>query len=307
MPVPTYAGDSAPTGNLGDMVNSGIEFDLNYRNHTGDFWYHIGANASYNKNKLTYLGDEATYLAGSNHKIGTLTWGTVGMPFPYFYGYKVDGVFQNQEEIDAYVNEDGKLIQPNAKPGDFRFKDINGDGVLDDDNDRTYLGKGMPDWTFGVNLGFEYKGFDFSMLIQGQLGAQIMNVTRRTDLNYINLPKKILYRWTGEGSTNEYPIFSFNDANLNNRPSDYWMEDASFLRARNIQLGYTIPESLSKKAGIARARFYGQVENAFTLTNYSGCDPEVTGGNSSYGTETGIDRGVYPQARVVTFGVSLNF
>ena len=307
MPVPTYAGDSAPTGNLGDMQNSGIEFDFNYRNHAGDVYYHIGANASYNKNKLTYLGDEATYLSGSTHKLGTLTWGTVGMPFPYFYGYKVDGVFQNQEEIDAYVDKNGNLIQPNAKPGDFRFKDINGDGVLDDDNDRTYLGKGMPDWTFGINLGFEYKGFDFSMLIQGQAGAQILNVTRRTDLNYINLPKKMLYRWTGEGSTNEYPIFSFNDANLNNRPSDYWMEDASFLRARNIQCGYTIPENISKKAGIARARVYGQVENAFTLTSYTGCDPEVTGGNSGYGTETGIDRGVYPQSRVVTFGVSLNF
>ena len=302
MQVPTYAGDSAPTGNVGTMRNSGIEMDLGYRNHFGDFNFGVKFNASYNVNKLTKLASDATYITTSSHKIGTLTRGDVGEVFPYFWGWKTDGVFQNWDEINAYVNQDGNLIQPNAQPGDFRWKDINGDGVINDD-DRTKLGKGIPDWTFGVTLTFDWKGIDFSMLLQGQLGAQTLNVTRRTDLYYINLPKSILNRWTGEGSTNKYPRFVFDSANENYRMSDYWMEDASYLRARNIQLGYTLPATFTKKAFISRLRLYAQVENAFTLTKYTGCDPEVSGGFK----EVGVDRGVYPQNRTVTFGFNLTF
>jgi len=302
MQVPTYAGDSAPTGNVGTMRNSGIEIDLGYRGAIGDFNYGIKANASYNVNKLTKLADDASYITTASHKIGTLTRGEVGEVFPYFWGWKTDGVFQNWDEVNSYVNSEGNLIQPNAQPGDFRWKDINGDGVINDD-DRTKLGKGIPDWTFGLTLTMDWKGFDFSMLLQGQLGAQTLNVTRRTDLYYINLPKSILNRWTGEGSTNEYPRFAFESANENYRVSDYWMEDASFLRARNIQLGYTLPANLTKKVFVSRLRLYAQVENAFTLTKYTGCDPEVSGGFQ----EVGVDRGVYPQNRTVTFGVNVTF
>ena len=302
MQVPTYAGDSAPTGNVGTMRNSGVEIDLGYRGAVKDFNYGIKLNASYNVNKLTKLADDASYITTSSHKIGTLTRGEVGEVFPYFWGWKTDGVFQNMDEVNAYVNKDGNLIQPNAQPGDFRWKDINGDGVINDD-DRTKLGKGIPDWTFGITLTMDWKGFDFSMLLQGQLGVQALNVTRRTDLYYINLPKSILNRWTGEGSTNKYPRFAFDSANENYRVSDYWMEDASFLRARNIQLGYTLPASITNKAFISRLRLYAQVENAFTLTKYTGCDPEVSGGFR----EVGVDRGVYPQNRTVTFGVNVTF
>ncbi len=310
MPVPSYAGDSAPIGNLCSMVNRGIEIDLGYRDHVGDFNYHINANATRNWNRLTDLGvqsasGEEASLYGSSHKIGQLTRGIVGMPFPYFYGYKTNGIFQNWDEVNAHVNKDGALLQPKAEPGDIRFVDTNEDGILDD-ADRTYIGKGMPDWTFGLNLGFEFKGFDFTLFLQGQLGVQAFNVTRRTDLYYINLPKTILNRWTGEGSTNRYPRFVFDSANENYRVSDLWVEDASFLRARNIQLGYTLPQRLTRKVAISRLRIFAQVENAFTLTNYTGCDPEVTGGNG-FGTEAGIDRGVYPQARTTTFGVNINF
>ena len=302
MQVPTYAGDSAPTGNVGTMRNSGIEIDLGYRGSVGDFNYGIKANASYNVNKLTKLAAESSYIITSSHKIGSLARGEVGEVFPYFWGWKTDGVFQNWDEVNSYVNDKGELIQPKAQPGDFRWKDINGDGVINDD-DRTKLGKGIPDWTFGLTLTLDWKGFDFSMLLQGQLGAQTLNVTRRTDLYYINLPKSILNRWTGEGSTNSYPRFAFDSANENYRVSDYWMEDASFLRARNIQLGYTLPSKLTKKFFVSRLRVYGQVENAFTLTKYTGCDPEVSGGFR----EVGVDRGVYPQNRTVTFGVNVTF
>ena len=305
MQVPGYAGDSAPIGNVGTMSNSGVELDLSYRDNYGDFSWSISANATYTKNVLTELGDDATSLYGSSHKIGQLTRGVVGLPFPYFYGHKADGIFQNSEEVAAHVNKDGQPLQPNAAPGDVRFVDIDGDGDIDDD-DRTYIGKGTPDWSFGLNIGFEWKGIDFNMLLQGVVGNQAFNVTRRTDLYYINLPKTILNRWTGEGTSNTQPRFMFDSPNNNYRSSNLWVEDASFLRARNVQLGYTLPQKWTQKVAIQRFRVYVQAENLFTLTRYTGCDPEVTGGNG-FSSDLGVDRGVYPQSRTFSVGVNLNF
>ena len=305
MQVPGYAGDSAPIGNVGTMSNSGVELDLSYRDNYGDFSWNISANATYTKNVLTELGDDATSLYGSSHKIGQLTRGIVGLPFPYFYGHKSDGIFQNAEEVAAHVNKEGNLLQPNAQPGDVRFLDVDGDGDIDDD-DRTYIGKGTPDWSFGLNVGFEWKGIDFNMLLQGVVGNQAFNVTRRTDLYYINLPKTILNRWTGEGTSNSQPRFMFDSPNNNYRSSDLWVEDASFLRARNVQLGYTLPQKWTQKVAVQRFRVYVQAENLFTLTKYSGCDPEVTGGNG-FSSDLGVDRGVYPQSRTFSVGVNLNF
>jgi hypothetical protein len=183
--------------------------------------------------------------------------------------------------------------------------DIDGDGDIDDD-DRTYIGKGVPDWSLGLNLSFAWKGIDFSMLLQGTIGNQVFNVTRRTDLYYINLPKTILNRWTGEGTSNTQPRFMFDSPNMNYRSSDLWVEDASFLRARNVQLGYTLPQKWTQKVAVQRLRVYVQAENLFTLTNYTGCDPEVTGGNG-FSSDLGVDRGVYPQSRTFSVGVNLNF
>jgi hypothetical protein len=208
-------------------------------------------------------------------------------------------------EVEAYVNEKGEKIMPNAEPGDVRFVDVDGNGEINDE-DKTYIGKGIPDWVFGFNIGFEWKGFDFSMLLQGQLGAQAYNVSRRIDLGAVNLPKYMLNRWTGEGTSNKYPKFEVGDA-TNYVVSDVWVEDASFLRARNVQFGYTLPQKITRKFFVQRLRVYAQAENLFTLTKYQGCDPEVTGGNSSYGTEVGIDRGVYPQSRTFSVGVNLTF
>ena len=144
------------------------------------------------------------------------------------------------------------------------------------------------------------------MLLQGVVGNQAFNVTRRTDLYYINLPKTILNRWTGEGTSNTQPRFMFDSANNNYRSSDLWVEDASFLRARNMQLGYTLPQKWTQKIAVQRLRFYVQAENLFTLTKYTGCDPEVTGGNG-FSSDLGVDRGVYPQSRTFSVGVNLNF
>ena len=305
LPVPGYAGDSAPIGNVANMVNKGVELELAYRDRSGDFSWHITANATYNVNKLTFLGDDSASLYGSSHKIGQLSRGVVGLPFPYFYGWKMDGIFQNMDEVRAHVNKNGELLQPNAVPGDIRFVDLNGNGTIDD-GDRTMIGKGMPDWTFGLNIGFEWKGIDFNMLLQGVTGNQVFNVSRRTDLYYINLPKNILNRWTGEGTSTTNPRFSLTDPNTNYRPSEFWLEDGTYLRARNIQLGYTLPQHISKKAAISRLRIFVQAENLFTITKYTGADPEVTGGNG-FSSDIGIDRGVYPQSRVWSIGCNITF
>ena len=311
LPVPSYTGESAPTGNLGNMANRGVEIELSYRDTYGDFSYFINANATFNKNKLTYLGDEATYLSASSGKYGVMARGDVGLPFPYFYGYKVEGVFQNQNDIDNYIwtnPETGatQKIQPNAVPGDLMMRDVNNDGQINDE-DRTYIGKGMPDWNVGITLGFEWKGIDFSMLMQGQFGnVHTLNVYRRTDLPKVNLNKNVLNRWTGEGTSNTQPRFTTSDG-LNLYISDALMENAAFLRCRNLQLGYTIPKKWTKKVGIQRLRVYGQAENLFTITKYTGCDPEVTGDSGGYGTAYGIDKGVYPQARTFSVGLNLNF
>ena len=305
MQVPAYAGDSAPKGNVGNMSNKGVEIDLGYRDTYGDFTWHINANASWATTKLTKLADEFTYLSGASHKIGSmLSRGDVGMVYPYFYGWKSNGIFQNMQEVYDYVDANGNMIQPNAKPGDVRWTDVDGNGIINDD-DRTYIGKGIPSWTFGLNIGFEWKGIDFNMLLQGQAGCDVFYISRRTDLYYINLPRTILNRWTGEGSTNRYPKFEFTSANENYRVSDLWLEDGSFLRARNVQLGYTLPQKWTKKAFISRLRIYAQAENLFTITSYTGCDPEVQGGG--FNTDVGFDRGVYPQNRTFSIGLNLSF
>jgi hypothetical protein len=171
IPVPAYSGDSAPTGNVGVMDNTGWEFDLRYRFQIGSVNFNLGGNATYLDNLLIELGNENGWANYDSHKIGTLTRAENGYPFPFFYGWKTDGIFQNWSEVEAG-------IQPKAQPGDVRFVDMNNDGVINDD-DRTYIGKGMPDWSFGLNLGFEWKGLDFNAFFQGVYGVQVYNVTRR--------------------------------------------------------------------------------------------------------------------------------
>ena len=303
MPIPAYAGDSAPTGNVGKMSNSGVEMEMNYRFNFGDVNFNFGANATYLKNVLIELGNENGWANYDTHKIGTLTRGQNGYPFPYFYGWKTDGIFQNWSEVNAYTNSDGTLIQPKAQPGDVRFVDVDKNGSITDE-DRTYLGKGMPDWTYGFNFGGSFKGLDWNFLFQGVAGVQVVNVTRRTDLYYINLPSYMLGCWEGEGTSNRLPRFSMgSDNNENWRMSDLWVEDGAYFRLKNAQIGYTLPERWTKKILISSLRLYVSGENLFTATKYSGFDPEVSSG----GTSLGIDRGVYPQSRVYSIGLNLKF
>lgn len=302
MPIPNYVGEGKPIGNVGKMDNSGIEFDLGYRGHAGDFNYFIKGNASYLKNKLVNLGNETGYMNYDSFQgTGTITRAENGEPFPFFYGYKTAGIFQNMDEVRAYTNASGAMIQPNAVPGDVRFVDINGDGAITD-ADMTKLGKGMPDWTFGLSLGADWKGFDFSMMWQGTCGNKVFDATRRNDISVTNLPSWMLARWTGEGTSNKYPRFVLGD-NVNWKSSDLFVHDGSYWRLKNVMLGYTLPQALTRKVFVNSLRVFVSGENLLTFTKYHGFDPEISSG----GTSLGVDYGVYPQARIWTVGFNLGF
>lgn len=300
MPIPSYVGESAPLANVGDMKNSGWEFEASYKGHLGDFKYNIKGNASYLHNELTNLGNETGFL---NWGISQFSDGGTraenGQPFPFFYGYKTNGIFQTMDEVRNYVNKDGGLIQEDAVPGDIRFVDINGDGKITSD-DRTNIGNGTPKWTFGLNLGAEWKGFDFNVFFQGVSGVDVFDATYRQDIASGNYPTWMLSRWTGPGTSNKIPRLALGDTK-NWVISDIYVQDGSYLRLKNIQLGYTLPRNLTQKVHVDRLRFFVMGENLITWTKYWGFDPEIGSGSTSLG----VDYGVYPQARTWSVGFNI--
>ena len=299
MPIPSYVGEARPYANVGDMKNSGLEFELGYKWNISDAHFAVKANASYLKNELKNLGNETGFL---NFGISQFSDGGTraenGQPFPFFYGYKTDGIFQNIAEVQAYTNKDGGLIMPDAKPGDFRFVDTNGDGRITSD-DRTNIGNGVPDWTFGFNFEAEWKGFDLSVFFQGVKGADVFDATYRQDIASGNYPTWILQRWTGEGTSNTVPALGDSK---NWVCSDMYIQDGSYLRLKNITLGYTLPRRLTNLVRISRLRLFARVENLVTWTKYWGFDPEIGSG----ATSLGVDYGVYPQARTYTLGFNIS-
>ena len=218
------------------------------------------------------------------------------MPSPYFYGYRTDGILQTQEEADEYNFKYGE----NAKPGDVRFKNLNGDDKIDDE-DRDMIGKPNPDWTFGLTLNAEWKGLDFYAFFQGVTGNKIFDISKRSDIPRQNLPSWMLDRWTGPGTSNKIPRLVAGEDNRNWRASDLYIKNGAYCRLKNIQLGYTIPASITRKASIDRLRIYVAAENLLTFTKYDGFDPEIGDG------DMGVDKGIYPQARTITLGASISF
>ena len=304
VPIPAHVGNDPPFDNGGSVENRGVEISVDWRQSVNDLYYSFGINGAYNQNKMTEIGNEEGVLPGATWAIaGAVTRAEEGFPIAYFWGYQTDGLFQNEAEVFKHIGSTGEVLQPNAKPGDVRFVDVNGDGVIDPD-DRTMIGNPTPDWTFGMNANLEYKQFDFSFLLTGTYGNDVFNGTQRRDLSYTNLTTNILNRWTGPGTSDEIPRYTWSDVNNNNRISDLYIEDGSYLRVKNIQLGYSLPQNILKRIGSVKWRFYVSAENLYTLTNYTGADPEI-GAMSSF--DIGIDRGVYPQARTIRFGTSLTF
>ncbi len=297
MPIPSYVGETRPIGNVGDMENSGIEFELGYKFNISDANFSIKGNASYLKNKLKNLGNDTGFL---NYGISQFSDGGTraenGEPFPFFYGYKTAGVLQNAAQAAEYSAK----YNTTANPGDLIFVDMNGDGQITSD-DRTKIGKPTPDWTFGLNFDAEWKGFDLNLFFQGVSGADIFDATWRQDIASGNYPTWVLDRWTGEGTSNKLPLLKLGDSR-NWVCSDIYIQDGSYLRLKNISLGYTLPRNLTKKVYIERFRVYVRAENLFTWTKYWGFDPEIGSSSSSMG----VDYGVYPQARTWTVGFNVS-
>lgn len=299
-PLPAYIGNNAPTANVGTMNNKGIDLELGYDNSFGDLNLAVKGNISYVQNEVTVIGNDAGFVSGS--RWGTqgieVTRITEGLPIGYLYGYTADGIFQNQGEIDAHTGTDGQLLQPDAVPGDLRFVDVNNDGVFDE-NDRGMIGDPTPTWTYGFTIDATYKGFDLVIFGQGVAGNSIFNATRRYDLPNSNMNAAALGRWTGEGSSTDYPRLTDNDENINfARSSTFYVENGSFFRIKTAQIGYTLPKDLTNRAGIAKARVYVASNNLLTITDYSGFDPEI---------DSGVDRGSYPQARMYSVGINVTF
>lgn len=192
-------------------------------------------------------------------------------------------------------------MQPNAKPGDFRFADINGDGQITS-ADRTFLGNPTPSWTFGFTVNADWKNFDLVVFGQGVAGNKIFQGLRRLDITTANYSTKALGRWTGAGTSNDYPRLIDGDPNGNfTNPSNFYLEDGAYFRIKTLQIGYTIPKSITDRAGLQKLRMYISSNNLVTFTKYTGFDPEI--GGTSYG----IDRGIYPQARSLMFGLNVIF
>ena len=302
--IPGYVGASgSPLGNVADMENKGLEFELGYRKSFGEFNFSANGNVSYIENNVVFLGNDKDFISGGAgfQSMGDVTRIQVGESINSFYGYKTNGIFQNMDDVNSYVNSDGNPIQPDAVPGDFRWVDSDGNGTINAD-DRVFLGTPLPKYTFGLTLNLDYKNFDFMVFTQGVAGNKIFHGLRRLDVANANYQTSVLGRWTGEGSTNTIPRLTNQDPNGNlSKFSDYYLEKGDFIRIKTVQFGYTIPSDVMNKIGAQKLRLYITGENLLTLTKYTGYDPEI-GGNVM-----GIDKGYYPQARSIMLGLNLQF
>lgn len=293
--------------NSGDVENRGIEASLTYQKTRGEFKFDVTANAAFLTNKIESIKDGLTSLEPLNlSRVRSLPLANiyqVGSPVGAFYGYATDGLFQSTAEAKAYVNSKGDVYQPNAVAGDIRFKDANGDGVINN-SDRVVLGSPFPKATYSLNANFRYKGFDMNIFLNAVTGNSVFNAVKYTGLNAsfpgYNLLADSKDAWSPTNTDTNIPVLSSTDNNNNfGRISDFYIEDASFLRLRNLSIGYTVKESWLN--GKAKLRFFISGQNLFTITKYSGMDPEV--GLDNFG----MDLGRYPLSRIYMTGVNATF
>lgn len=303
--------------NGGDVKNTGVEMALSWSDNIGpDFLYHVNVNAAYNRNKVTRLatqsgkiGDNVSSSLFENSSYVSLV--EVGHPIGYFSGMSHSGIWQNQQQIED-ARAAGKAVLPNAQPGDFIWDDYDGNGQIEYDNDRHEIGDPNPDWTLGINLGFTWKGLDFSLAGSGAFGMQAMQCYRTALLanQYLNYTAEILDRWHGEGTSNSVPRLSVGGEN-NQWISTYYMQNADYFKLQNITIGYDFARQF--KTPFQQLRLYVQAQNLCTITKYKGVDPEIgsNGGidynGSSAGWIRGIDTGLYPSARTFVVGVTVKF
>ncbi|MBD1422800.1 SusC/RagA family TonB-linked outer membrane protein [Sphingobacterium chuzhouense] len=307
LPVSLEAGfESAPSVNGGRIRNSGFELLVGYGGGN-EFQYDVSVNLSTLKNEVLSLG-AGNPISGPVVGFTSMnsSYTEVGLPIGYFRGYVVEGIYQSDEEVD-------KTFQPNASAGDFKFRDVNGDNVLSDE-DRVMLGSPWPKLTYGMNIDLSYKNFDLNLMFQGVSGNDIFHVNKFSTypIKYfggsgvINASADVLDRWTSENGGNTVPILKYTDLNGNYANlSSFYIEDGSYLRLRNFTLGYTLPQGLFENTNmLKRLRVYTSIQNLFTFTKYSGFDPEIGDTNP---LASGVDNGVYPMPRTYMFGVKVGF
>ncbi|NII85668.1 TonB-dependent receptor [Pedobacter riviphilus] len=303
--IPLYVGAAGgPTQNVGDMQNTGFEFELGYRKKIGEFNLGVNGNISFLKNKVTKLLPGKTFIednAQSFQTMGNFTRTGLGRSFNEYYGYDMLGIFQTQAEIDGYVGPAGTKLQPNAKPGDIKYANLNGDNEINS-SDRTFLGSPIPKYTYGLTINLAYKNWDLVAFGNGVGGNQIFQGLRRLDVTYANWQTKILDRWTPSNPSTTMPRIVETDPNGNYiKFSKLYLEKGDYFRLKTLQVGYTLPQNVSKKIGAQKVRAYLMSENLWTITKYTGYDPEIGG------TVLGVDRGVYPQARSFMIGLNVGF
>lgn len=295
----------APVTNAADLDNQGFELGITYKNTAGEFSYNVNANVGTSKNTIKKLGYEGQeFIDGFveyNNYATTRT--AVGTQIGEFYVREVAGIFQTQEEIDAYLDKDGGLMQPNAVPGDFKFVDINKDGVLDDADKRSF-GSALPKASFGLNLNASWKNFDLAIMFNGTAGNKMYNAFKMQTYR-LQYSRDLLDSWSPSNTGSDLPRLDRNDPNNNySTASNYFIEDASYVRLRNLQVGYTLPAAIGEKIGLSKCRFYIGGYNLLTITKYTGFDP----GLSNFGKlARGVDRGYYPMSKSFVAGISLGF
>ena len=306
-PLPTYIGsfNAAPFTNLGEIQNKGFELGLGYHENRKAFTYGADLSLTTIKNEVLALSELQPNIQGA---LG-VTRTTVGQPISRLFLIPMVGIFQSQAEIDNYKNAAGVVIQPNAKPGDVKYEDVDGDGTINTDKDRRFVGNPFPTLQFGLNLSAAYKGFDLSVFLQGVTGNDVFNSTRASldQLDGQTNFRRDVEPWTEQNQSNTTPRLVNGGSNgLNTlRQTTRWVEDGSYLRLRNVQLGYTLPKSVSGYVpGLGSVRVYVTGRNVFTITKYTGFDPE-TPGIGVFGR--GVDDGSYPNVRSFTAGLQANF
>jgi TonB-linked SusC/RagA family outer membrane protein len=310
-PASTQGVNNGQWANVGKAQDKGIELGINY---SGDpksaFQYSMGATITKVSNELVSLVDGISTISTSNINIrSTLTPILIrtGEALYSYYVVPTAGLFKSQDEVNNYKDKNGNLIQPNAKPGDLKFVDVDGSGKIDN-KDRVVTKGAYPNFTYGFSFNASYKNFDLNIFVQGVQGNKLFNGLRYMSMqagvsgqNY-NMLKDVLNAWTPDNVNATIPRLSLSDANGNfSTTSDWFLENGSYTRLKNITLGYTLPAAIVKRVGLNTFRVYVTANNLLTITDYSGFDPEVGMGNY------GIDIGRYPQARSVFFGVNVNF
>jgi TonB-linked SusC/RagA family outer membrane protein len=298
-PIPQFIGANAPTRNVASILNRGVDLQLVWQDRVGSLNYSIGTNMSFVNNEILAVdGMLSEILSGGLGVGGQLgTRSRAGLEAGSFYGYELDGIFQNEEELGQFAQ------LGNQQPGDFRFRDQDGDGIITADGDKVLLGSPIPDMILGVNGSVGFKGFDLTFDFTGQFGNELVNAKKMARFGAYNYESEFVNAWNGEGTSNTIPRITLAGQNFETLSSRY-IEDGSYIRLRNLTFGYSLPAVVTDKLRMQSLRLYVNGTNLWTATEYTGYNPEIIGGVFS----SGIDQGsVYPVARAVTFGLDVTF